>query len=282
MTGTMHNALRYYSERVADQLLIQVPSLGSGGLASDLSVTDLVDSDLFAAVARELRRRGNIRITYMGDEYRFAHTDGRWVGAVALQVLKRHGIIRDEAVDKFIGVTENQQLWELVQGRLGKIIEQFIEEDSLQQDLDKANQRNEDSGSPKASGSGTESGSDMDTVYNIEKVLATGRNNRTQHINDLEDYRKRVAAAVSEASTRESVLSAISVGGSVRSAVVLDDLMPVNDCVGVYDKHIQDLEHRDGDTCGDCDAVRWLMQPASQCRVQKPHRLRIVVEPGNG
>jgi len=145
-----------------------------------------------------------------------------------------------------------------------------------------ADVNNEADPRPGDSKPGAGEGETMDTVYNIEKVLATGRNNRTQHIKDLEDYRKRVAAAVSEASTRESVLSAISVGGSVRSAVVLDDLMPVNDCVEVYDRYIQDLEHREGTTCNDCDAVRWLLKPASQCRVKQPHRLRIVVEPGNG
>lgn len=280
MTGVVKDAYCSCAERVADELIRDVPGLSTGDLTPELSITDLVNSELFAAVARELRRRGLIRVTHMGDEFRFAHTDGRWVGVVALRVLVRHGIVHDGAVTNFLNMTENQQTWEVVQGGLGKVLERIAAEDSLQRDMDKARQRNEDQGSPRASGS--ESGSDMETVYNIGKVLVTGEKNRAQHIKDLEDYRKRVAAVVSEASTRESVLAAISVGGSVRSAVVLDDLMPVNDCVGIYDKHIQDLQHREGGTCGDCDAVRWLMQPASQCRVQKPHRLRIVVEPGNG
>lgn len=280
MTGVVKDAYCSCAERVADELMRDVPGLSPGGLTPELSVTGLVNSELFAAVARELRRRGLIRITYMGDEYKFAHTDGRWVGSVALRVLVRHGIVHEKAVINFLNMTENPQTWEVVNGGLGKVLERIAAEDSLQRDMDKARQRNEDQGSPRASGS--ESGSDMETVYNIGKVLVTGEKNRAQHIKDLEDYRKRVAAAVAEASTRESVLDTISVGGSVRSAVVLDDLMPVNDCVGVYDKHIQDLQHREGPTCGDCDAVRWLMQPASQCRVQKPHRLRIVVEPGNG
>jgi hypothetical protein len=144
-----------------------------------------------------------------------------------------------------------------------------------------ADVNNEADPQPGDSKPGAGEGETMDTVYNIEKVLATGRNNRTQHINDLDAYRSRVSEATIRAATTPSVMSNLCIS-SVRSAVVLDDLVLVNDCVAVYDRYIQDLEHREGTTCNDCDAVRWLLKPASQCHVKQPHRLRIVVEPGNG